>query len=91
MSIIFSLQTISFSVHIYTCFGTVFLLFALLNDALFLSLSLSLSAAEDDDYGGGRHHPSQQQDHGDGDSDEEPRPVYRPSPDRLRINLSQFI
>ena len=53
--------------------------------------TLSLSAAEDDDYGGGLHHPSQQQGGDDGDSDEEQRPIYRPSAERLRINLSQLL
>ena len=45
--------------------------------------------AEEDDYGGGYHHPSQQPPGGgDGDSDEEPKPIYRPSEDRLQFNLS---
>ena len=53
-----------------------------------VSCCVSLTAAEEDDYGGGYHHPSQQQPGEDGDSDEEPRPIYRPSEDRLKLNLS---
>ncbi|CAI8040948.1 hypothetical protein GBAR_LOCUS22761 [Geodia barretti] len=46
------------------------------------------SSSEEDDYGGGYHHPSQQPPGGgDGDSDEEPKPIYRPSEDRLQFNL----
>ena len=55
------------------------------------SFPLPPPAAEEDDYGGGHHHSTQQSHHnqGGGDSDEdEPRPIYRPSADRLKMNLS---